>query len=76
MLSSNTRHCTGSTIALTKGFLSPSLSTQLIVRLILWSADVGSNHVLLTLGISIALAIHSLDPLDRGKGLRLERGAC
>ena len=36
----------------------------------------GSNHVLLTSKISIALAIHSFDPLDRGKELRLARVTC
>ena len=52
--------------------LSPSLFTPLI----LWSAGLWTCRVLLTLKISIALAIHSLDPLDRGKRLRLERVTC
>ena len=47
-LQGNTPHCTGSTIALTKGSLSPSLSTQLIVRLIFWSADARRDRILLT----------------------------
>ena len=45
------------------------LSHSLFTRLILWSAEIWTHRILLTLKISIALAIHSFDPLDRGKGL-------
>ena len=40
------------------------LSHSLFVRLILWSAEIGRITILLTSKISIALAIHSLDPLE------------
>ena len=43
---------------------------------LLWSAEIWTYGILLTLRISIALAIHSFDPLDRGKRLRLERVTC
>ena len=42
------------------GTLSHSLST----RLILWSADARRDRILLTSKFSIALAIHSFDPLE------------
>ena len=60
--------------------LSPSLFTQLILwsggwthhdsinMALRWSADMGRDRVLLTLGSSIALAIHSLDPLECRRG--------
>ena len=60
------------TLHIAQDLLSHSLST----RLILWSAGLWTYRILLALKISIALAIHSFDPLDRGKRLRLERVIC
>ena len=64
--------CSQVTLHIAQDLLSHSLFT----RLILWSAEIWTYRILLTSKITIALAIHSLDPLDRGKGLRLESVTC